>query len=1836
MAVVASRMSSGRSAKRGAVQRNHAAHSDHVRQTQPDDKPLNSVTMLGNNGLRGRGNAPVQIALMQEMQQTYGNRAVQRFLQRIKTVPHTASVSVQRDDSKKRASKVKPPPLPKFTLSGLNFKVDGATIKATGKDGGWKFTPVAAATSGPTAATPTGGSSTPTTPVPTTTPTPTPTPTTPAAPTAPAEFDATRTMPDSEYLTAAGASSPLGERTKVKIAASKATVDAPVVLLPASGAPQLTITLDNNGRGSTKPVAVGTYSASALVVSLSGHTPKDGDAIKIPTNRGKELYVFSTLKPSAGTKVEGFFDIGNQTKYKGTVGVAGERRSEAFFDKTFDKLVAAGKVSTAIKAEKDIFAATSEIEGHFDTVQTYDTGVFTFGFGQWTANASLPAMLKSVPDDVYNLHLGQYGLGRGTPTLGNEQQMRKLAPPKELNKVYNSLDLRNASEGSMTLNGKEMISSKAYAFAKTWAAKHDQSSKDLTAFKADLAGADKAKAKQAEKKIDARWAELAGWSGIPKKPPRGASADQKADALIAGVTAAKAAADKVVSDAQSIEAIRTNEWVLRFQIFGQDPAVQVAQLQHTHDTLDDLKKKSTGTGVPYGTLLPSGRGQAVLISTWLNNPSSVHNGMKASVPEFKKAKVAEADKAAKDAAAKVTELTNAKAAADKIAGATKTKDAADRAKAQWEKFPWPASDANWTTHYTTAAAGQFLKIAEPKMLSRTTDPARRTGIMNKHFAPYKGIGKLPDNESARQSLGERVEAQEGAGSSLDASVQRRLGESLGADLSGVRVHTDGEADSLNRSIQATAFTSGQDIFFREGTYNPSSSEGMRLLAHEATHTVQQSQGPVSGTPAPGGVSISDPSDSFEKTAETAADRVVSGAQADLQPRGTVQRKHVQVQRQPAPPNDTITDTDAQGVTRTRKKAGWNKGEARFEKKGWTKAIIRHHIVGLTNGNIVDDKDEGEEWGGEGKVKSITDELASDPTAVTPTPSKSKADTPKRVGKAIVLVPNPLNAKSVDVMLYLHGFGIGYRERKVSRMESVKVNGKKKKVEVGGMEAGTVRDVGVDRMEEQLGTVNEANLNAKSRPMVAVMPQGRYTAQLGAQFGKNFNGDDYLNEIWGKVGTLASVTRGRVVLAGHSGASGTIATVLGNAVDNKGNLKSDAEMKKAGVPTNLAEVVLFDAINSSWHEKDGKKLSGQLQNIENWVEAQIKKDMRELTGKSDADQGAYLQKSMMRFRGYYSSGYSNYYEELKKANRSALDRELSRARGDKKNPLVLSAVHEKTLRDNYVESIQPLARGHEDLMGSEVVEENGKVRSKKDKDKDQTKVKGAVEHALGALPAVQPQRTVQAGTIGSDLVPRPNVVNGQSSGIPGPHLQRTPLSIQRDDPPGTTPVDPVKKQWDDDWNDDTFKQVRKYFDGSTRPNLSGKARYLHFCQLYKDKGVTTRPLPYLASMLPAPFYHYPNAKGHPSLVSALKTAETALKTKYPTAPVKQMPWALEVRTTSTGSWSNHAAGKAIDFDPDTNPHLDNAAHRKVISTLTGLDMEKDNPGESMSLDSYDALKLASDRFKASYNEAGMTKRIEELKPAEEKLTKERDELTKKASDLAKSKEQIKKDRDAVLKDKKASNDMRKEAKEKAKTVIAEIDKQSTEIKAQLTKKNTEVKGAQDPIKTLEDELKRYKAEQKRYDASVKGVETAEGEVTGPSEQVTTLSAEKAALEADRDLAKEQVEQAEDVVKKAKKEKKAELPDLKKALQAKNAELAKAKKALSTKQSALTKANALLKKKRNALEKKKEGQDAFTLRKYGRQGILNLPKDLVKAMKDAGFKWGGDGATTYKDIMHFQVS
>src|SRR5262249_13985267 len=144
---------------------------------------------------------------------------------------------------------------------------------------------------------------------------------------------------------------------------------------------------------------------------------------------------------------------------------------------------------------------------------------------------------------------------------------------------------------------------------------------------------------------------------------------------------------------------------------------------------------------------------------------------------------------------------------------------------------------------------------------------------------------MPDVERA-------IESSRGGGLSLDSGVAAQMGQALHADFRGVRVRTDAGADGLNPTVRARALTAGRDIYFRQGEYNPGSSSGRSLLAHELTHVVQQNPDKIQTKSdddgSPGGctcggavagpqmkLSVSNPGDSYEVEADQVAKAVMN-------------------------------------------------------------------------------------------------------------------------------------------------------------------------------------------------------------------------------------------------------------------------------------------------------------------------------------------------------------------------------------------------------------------------------------------------------------------------------------------------------------------------------------------------------------------------------------------------------------------------------------------------------------------------------------------------------------------------------------------------------------------------------------------------------------------------------------------------------------------------------------------------------------------------------------------------------------------------------------------------
>jgi hypothetical protein len=81
-----------------------------------------------------------------------------------------------------------------------------------------------------------------------------------------------------------------------------------------------------------------------------------------------------------------------------------------------------------------------------------------------------------------------------------------------------------------------------------------------------------------------------------------------------------------------------------------------------------------------------------------------------------------------------------------------------------------------------------------------------------------------------------------AGEPLDLRARAFLEPRLGADLGHIRIHRDATADSSARAVHALAYAVARHVVFAEGRYRPDTPAGLRLLAHEAVHTLQQAAG----------------------------------------------------------------------------------------------------------------------------------------------------------------------------------------------------------------------------------------------------------------------------------------------------------------------------------------------------------------------------------------------------------------------------------------------------------------------------------------------------------------------------------------------------------------------------------------------------------------------------------------------------------------------------------------------------------------------------------------------------------------------------------------------------------------------------------------------------------------------------------------------------------------------------------------------------------------------------------------------------------------------------------
>ncbi len=153
---------------------------------------------------------------------------------------------------------------------------------------------------------------------------------------------------------------------------------------------------------------------------------------------------------------------------------------------------------------------------------------------------------------------------------------------------------------------------------------------------------------------------------------------------------------------------------------------------------------------------------------------------------------------------------------------------ADRVADQVMRMPAPANEG-----------AQISTKANPSDINRKcTDCGEEEKIQRKETPDIRmketgGTGGHTASAEASAAINSL-----GSGTPLQASERAFFEPRFGQDLSHIRVHTGGTADAASQSINARAFSLGNNIAFASGEYQPSTHSGRTLMAHEITHTLQ--------------------------------------------------------------------------------------------------------------------------------------------------------------------------------------------------------------------------------------------------------------------------------------------------------------------------------------------------------------------------------------------------------------------------------------------------------------------------------------------------------------------------------------------------------------------------------------------------------------------------------------------------------------------------------------------------------------------------------------------------------------------------------------------------------------------------------------------------------------------------------------------------------------------------------------------------------------------------------------------------------------------------------------
>ncbi len=198
---------------------------------------------------------------------------------------------------------------------------------------------------------------------------------------------------------------------------------------------------------------------------------------------------------------------------------------------------------------------------------------------------------------------------------------------------------------------------------------------------------------------------------------------------------------------------------------------------------------------------------------------------------------------------KATENTNAEPAVNSFFSAVQAKKNSDSKNNKFEKEADAVADkvVNKPAKEHTCEGGCDDDDVTVQQKTNGSDvqakcaacEAEEKGVQTKQNIEVGSGGKKGKPVSAAQSFSQKLDEGIAGGHALDNATAESMGGKLNADVSNVKIHTDEKAAELNNQINAQAFAKDNHVFFNKNKFNPQTTEGKHLLAHELTHTVQQ-------------------------------------------------------------------------------------------------------------------------------------------------------------------------------------------------------------------------------------------------------------------------------------------------------------------------------------------------------------------------------------------------------------------------------------------------------------------------------------------------------------------------------------------------------------------------------------------------------------------------------------------------------------------------------------------------------------------------------------------------------------------------------------------------------------------------------------------------------------------------------------------------------------------------------------------------------------------------------------------------------------------------------------